>query len=64
MPIASFTLVKHPYTIGTVVPALKSEAVAKALRDNILVHSWDRPAEWMSDGASYFKAEVTASIEA
>ena len=52
------------YAIGTIVPDLKSETVARALRDNILVHSWGRPEEWMFDWASYFKVEVIASIEA
>ena len=52
------------YAIGTIVPDFKSEIVARALRDIILVHSWGRPEEWVFDGDSYFKAEVTASIEA
>ena len=52
------------YAIRTIVPDLKSDTAAKALRDNILVHGWGRPEEWVFDGASYFKAEVTASIEA
>ena len=33
------------YAIGTIVPDLKSETVARALRDNILIHSWARPEE-------------------
>ena len=48
--------------IRTLVPDLKSETVASALRDDILVHGWGRPEGWVFDGASYFKAEVTASI--
>ena len=52
------------YAIGTIVPDLKSETVARALRDNKLGHSWGRPEEWVFGGASYFKTEVTASIEA
>ena len=52
------------YAVGTIVPNSKSETVVIALRNNILVHSWSRPEEWVFDGASYFKAEVTASIEA
>ena len=52
----------HP--VHTIVPDLKSDTVARALRDDILKHGWGRPEEWVFDGASYFKAEVTASIEA
>ena len=52
------------YAIGTILPDLKSEIVARALRDNILVHRDCRPEEWVFDGASYFKTEVIASIEA
>ena len=41
-----------------------SKIVARVLRDNILIHGWGRLEEWVFDGASYFKAEVTANIEA
>ena len=47
-----------------ILPDLKSETVARALRDDVLKHGWGRPEQWVCDGASYFKAEVKAGITA
>lgn len=52
------------YAMGTIIPDTKSETVARALRDDILKHAWGRPDLWVCDGASYFNAEVKASIAA
>ena len=54
-------------TIATIpLPTLlrKDTATTAALRDDILKHAWDRPEKWVCDGASYFKAECRAGIDA
>ena len=38
------------YAIGTIIPDLKSKTVVRTLRDNILIHGWGRPEEWVFDG--------------
>ena len=52
------------YAMGVIVPDLKSTTIATALRDGILKHAWGRPEKWVCDGASYFKAECRAGIDA
>ena len=52
------------FAVGVILPGLKSETVARALRDDMLKHGWGRPDQWVCDGASYFKAEVKAGITA
>ena len=52
------------FAVGVILPDLKSETIARALRDDVLKHGWGRPDQWVCDGASYFKAEVKAGITA
>ena len=52
------------YAMGVIVPNLKSTTIATALRDDILKDAWGRPEKWVCDGASYFKAECRAGIDA
>ena len=52
------------YAIVEPIPDTKSLTVATALRDNVLKHGWGRPSRFVLDGASYFKAEVSAGIAA
>ena len=40
--------------MGVILPDLKSETVARALRDDVLKHGWGRPDQWVCGGASYF----------
>ena len=52
------------FAVGVTLSDLKSETVARALRDDVLKHGWGRPEQWVCGGASYFKAEVKAGITA
>jgi hypothetical protein len=52
------------YATGVPLKDLKSETIAAALRDDVLKHGWGKPEEMVYDGASYFKAEVLAGLQA
>ena len=52
------------YAIVTPIADTKSLTIATALRDEVLKHGWGRPSKFVIDGASYFKAEVSAGITA
>ena len=52
------------FAVGVILSDLKSETVARALRDDVLKHGWGRPDQWVCDGASDFKAELKAGITA
>ena len=52
------------YASATPIADIKSLTIATTLRDEVLKHGWGRPAKFVIDGASYFKAEVGAGITA
>jgi len=52
------------YATGVPLDDLKSETIARALRDDVLKNGWGKPEEMVYDGASYFKAEVLAGLQA
>ena len=52
------------YAIVTLIADTKSLTIATAIRDQVLKHGWGRPETFVLDGASYFKAEVAADMQA